>query len=142
MSLNIELLRPMTVNVYDNGVERAATAQELANVYPYAPKSIPYWDGSITNNLTTMASHVPCDVNDGAVDPPTLYDMLWCRNGHVAGALISRLSSGVLYMQDHKDELEVYNPTNGWGDYHTLLKFAQDFMWACYVNPQAVVRTG
>lgn len=139
MGLSLSIERELAIKVVENGTERPATPAEVMRAYPFGPQSIPYWESSITNNLTTMAAHVKTDLDDSVADQPTLYDLLWCRDGFAAGTITSRLSTAIIYMKDHRDDLIQYNPVGRWGDYNTLLNFTQGFMWACLTNPHGLI---
>ena len=84
------------------------------------------WSGNITHNLgawrgTGMAQHVP--LQSGL----TLYDILWRPDEHnydyLTSDYISEVKEGLQYLQNHPEELKIYNPSNGWGNYDVLLNF-------------------
>lgn len=41
------------------------------------------------------------------------------------------------YMEDHRNELLMLNPENGWGDYYGALQFVTDLINASVRNPDA-----
>lgn len=76
--------------------------------------------GNITHNLNEMASNVPVS------DNLTLYDVLWHTEKHFDGdidKLAEMWDKGLHYVLSHKDELEKFNPSNGWGSYDILVEF-------------------
>lgn len=89
-----------------------------------------YW-ANITHNLNTMAK---------AAD---LYEALW-RPEELgitkASQLIEPLSKGLSNLHKNKDLLEKFNPSNGWGDYYSLVNFVQNYLNACIDNPDSEVR--
>ena len=89
-----------------------------------------YW-ANITHNLNNMASHA------------NLYKALWRpdENGiEKAKDLIPILIEGIKNMIDNRDELQEYNPDNGWGNYENLLEFSIEYLYACWEYPEAFVK--
>ena len=87
------------------------------------------WHG-LTHNLGKMA------------DKANLYYAMWRPeeiNATHAIDIVDILENGVMYMIRNKDELEEFNPVNGWGDYDGLLKCAISYYQACLKYPEAVI---
>ena len=82
------------------------------------------WSGNITHNLGRMAEHI-------ATRNYTLYELLW--HPSESGFLYANreykynIYNALKNMLLHRDELQQYNPENGWGSYDSLLHFVQSF---------------
>jgi hypothetical protein len=76
--------------------------------------------GNITHNLNKMALQVPVS------ESLNLYDVLW-ESQEQFGGDIDKLrpmwDNGLHYMLAHRDELEKYNPENGYGNYDIFVEF-------------------
>lgn len=53
--------------------------------------------------------------------------------------LIPILEAGIKYMEKYKKEMLALNPSNGWGDYDSALKFLQRLWWSCKEYPDCRV---
>jgi hypothetical protein len=93
-------------------------------------RTVEIFTANITHNLVPMAMKAG------------LY-CLWHPMEEVgatqASRLIPFLEKGIQYMKDHKEELEELNPPNGWGDYKGLLRFAENVLANCKLNPSATI---
>jgi len=83
---------------------------------------------NITHNLTEMASKIPV-TDDLPCEELNLYKILW----HPDELDIFYLSNikdylyyAKTYMENHKDNLQKYNPDNGWGHYDNLYKVVEE----------------
>lgn len=86
------------------------------------------FSANITHNLGKMASE--CG----------LYEPLWGpEKGTRAWALVAPLIAGIERLKSDPARFKQFNPANGWGDYDTLLKFAEETLTACKENPDAEV---
>lgn len=113
---------------------------------------------NLTHNLTEMASHVPIECAEGHYTmrryserddpdwkprPLTAYNLLWhpetnpLLSQRTAGLwdviaitpeLIRQCMDVYCYTAFHRQELETYNPSNGWGSYEQLLKATHDLV--------------
>jgi len=143
MSLDLSIISPKTITKKGTGVyirQNGATVElkSIAEVMKYFPNAnidsieeYSYvtdvlWHGNITHNLSKMASAVPAD------DTLTLYDLLWHPNESgfniVTDKYVGLIENGLKYLKEHKEELVVFNPENGWGNYENLLEFTSDFL--------------
>lgn len=124
---------------------------DLSDVREYDYEDNTVFKVNLTHNLTTMAEHVPIDGTSGTL---TAYSLLWhpetnplLRNevlrvknddGSDVEQRVTRLSAELVrelmaihyYISNHREELEVYNPENGWGDYSQLLAATKDLLIA------------
>lgn len=100
------------------------------DVYLQVTKPCDVYSANITHNLNKMADLVG------------LYQPLW-RPDEIgvttAKQLIPLLREGIAKLVDNKEEAEKLNPSNGWGSYDSLLRFARDYLTACEDNPEATV---
>ena len=89
------------------------------------------FDYNITHNLTRMA------------EAAGIYKYLW-RPDEIgitkASQLIEPLRGGLQVLRSDRERLEKYNPENGWGDYHGLVRFVTNYLNACEDRPDADVR--
>lgn len=101
------------------------------------------WNGNVTHNMVEMAQHIPVSYTiDGDTYDSTLYMILWrpeeigvgnvCNNTDV---VVHALHSGIDYMLQNREELEKYNPDNGWGNFHSFLRWLIEYWHACDENP-------
>lgn len=78
--------------------------------------------GNITHNLADMASHVNVDYG------VSLYDTLW-RSQDCCEGKLDKLrplwEKGLDILERDRDRLKRYNPSNGFGDYDSLLEFVR-----------------
>lgn len=99
--------------------------------YLTANRPVEVYSNNITHNLGEMADFVG------------LYKVLWRPDEigitHAAQA-IPLLEAGIQKLIDEKEEACKLNPSNGWGNYYGLLKFAQETLMACKADPDAEVR--
>lgn len=93
---------------------------------------------NITHNLNVMAEHVP-------IGNVNLYKVLW-RGDELKDPIIKGkqfedyLYDGISYLIRCKLILLEYNPTNGWGNYDSLLQFTKDCLALSIQHPNADVR--
>lgn len=88
------------------------------------------YDDNITHNVNRMAKLAGMYA---AIWRPDEYGMTKARD------LIHPIKDGIKYMLDHRDECEALEPSNGWGSYRGLLRFALDYLYACEDYPDADV---
>jgi len=90
------------------------------------------FSANITHNLGGMA------------DQCGLYTPMW-RPEELgitrAEQLIEPLEAGLKCLRLKRDELQAFNPKNGWGDYEGLVEFTESYLIACCKWPQAEVKT-
>ena len=88
------------------------------------------FDRNITHNLNKMA------------DEAGIYKHLW-RPEEVgiskASELIEPLKSGLDLLLSDRERFERFNPSNGWGNYSTLVEFVREYLFACEENPDAEI---
>lgn len=88
-----------------------------------------YWS-NITHNLNKMA------------DEAGIYKALW-RPDEVgitkASQLIEILETGLLDLKSRPAHFKQFNAKNGWGLYEHLVKFVEEYLYACKENPEANV---
>lgn len=107
------------------------------------------WHANITHNMGEMAQHVPTYYTiDGEVYGSSLYYIIWrpeeigsgniCNNTDVVAQGITH---GISYMMEHREELLLYNPDNGWGSYDAFLPWLMDYWKACVENPNCIIET-
>lgn len=98
-------------------------------VYTEVPDNEVFSD-NITHNLNNMAREAG------------VYTCLW-RPEEVgieyAAQLIVPLSNGLTSLKMTPEYYQQFNPENGWGDYGGLVDFAQRYLNACMVYPDAKV---
>ncbi len=89
---------------------------------------------NITHNMGEMARNIPV----GDKWTWTLYDVMWHgdeNNLINTNDITVFLQNAVRYMKKNKEELQKFNPENGWGDYDGLLKTVEDFLESCVEFP-------
>ena len=89
---------------------------------------------NITHNMNIMAEHVP--LSNGS----TLYQLLWHGEEidppiETASQMTDLLAEGLKYLAHHKEDLLQYNPSNGWGNYNSLLTFTSECLLASIKFP-------
>ena len=90
------------------------------------------FSANITHNLGRMAAQVD------------LYEPLWRPEEigvETAEQLVEPLRAGLQRLLAERDELEQFNPENGWGDCDGLVRFTAGYLAACEEYPDAKVRT-
>ena len=89
-----------------------------------------YYSWNITHNLSTMA------------DEAGIYKALW-RPEEIgitkAAQLIEPLKAGLAKLESDPERFEKLNPSNGWGNYETLVFFVRGYLAACEETPDAEV---
>lgn len=83
---------------------------------------------NITHNLNTMA------------DKAGIYKHMWWPSGlglTKAGELVEGLEKGYNLLVDDPAYYMQFNPANGWGDYHGLVKTLYLYIQACKTYPNA-----
>jgi len=100
---------------------------DLSHISEYVYETDNAWHGNITHNLNKMAMQVP-------VGKYTLYEILWRPEEigyqQVNADYAKELYLGFTYLKTHRDELEKFNPENGWGNYEILLSFCSSLVRA------------
>ena len=89
---------------------------------------------NITHNMNIMAEHVP--LSNGS----TLYQLLWRGEEmnppiETADQMKDLLCEGLKYLAHHKENLLQYNPSNGWGNFDSLLTFTGECLLAAIKFP-------
>jgi hypothetical protein len=91
------------------------------------------YSANITHNLAGMA---------GAAG---LYLALWrpeeLPDVKVAADLVPFLRAGLERLQSEPGQYKGFEPANGWGTYHDLVRFAEEALEACERFPHATVET-
>jgi hypothetical protein len=85
---------------------------------------------NITHNLNKMAEEAG------------IYKHLWRPEElgiTLAGDLVEPLRIGLEKLMKNPAMFEAMNPPNGWGNYHGLVEFVNDYYNACKENPEAVI---
>jgi hypothetical protein len=99
------------------------------NIRAVVPTTV--FDGNLTHNLGRMAAEA------------NLYYPLW-RPEELgltkAGDLIPFLEAGLYKLTHYREDLEKHNPPNGWGDYHVLVRFVEDYLAACREFPEGDIK--
>jgi len=93
---------------------------------------------NLTHNLTSMASHVEVGKDD-----LTLYDVLWRPDEHYmyhADDILPYVRTGLKELLHNPSKYEMYNPTNGWGSYDTLVKQVTELLFQLELHPQAYLQ--
>lgn len=86
------------------------------------------YEANITHNLGAMASKAG------------IYKRLWRPEEigiETARELIEPLEKGIELLEQNPTKYKKYNPTNGWGDYESLLSFVRSYLSACKKYPKA-----
>lgn len=89
---------------------------------------------NITHNMNIMAEHIP--LSNGS----TLYQLLWRGEEmdppiETADQMKDLLCEGLKYLAHHKEDLLQYNPSNGWGNFDSLLTFTSECLLAAIKFP-------
>lgn len=89
---------------------------------------------NITHNMNIMAEHVPLS-NDS-----TLYQLLWRGEEmdppiETASQMTDLLVEGLKFLVAHREDLLQYNPSNGWGNFESLMDFTSDCLIATIKFP-------
>ena len=91
------------------------------------------YSDNITHNLNTMA------------EKAGIYKYLWRPEEVIhspiihAKQLIEPLTIGLAKLESDPEVYKAFNPTNGWGEYATLVTFVRSYLKACQENPDAEV---
>lgn len=88
------------------------------------------YHANITHNLNKMA------------DACGLYKPLWRPDEigiKTAKELIQPLAKGLAILIKEKEAMQVFNPSNGWGNYEALVRFTANYLLACIEYPDAEV---
>ena len=101
------------------------------DVYLEVIKPTAIYSANITHNLNKMA------------DAAGIYKELW-RPEEIgitkAHQLIAPLTDGLARLRAEPDKYRAFNPPNGWGSYEGLVRFVEDYLNACGMEPDADVR--
>lgn len=107
---------------------------------------VDYWSANITHNMGEMASHVKVSYTiDGEEYSDTLYQWVWrpeeVHDGKYCNTTVvgQALQSGIAYMVLHREELEVFNPKNGWGSYDAFLNWLKAYWETCLKHPDCEI---
>ena len=133
--------RPASSGIFvrENGQTKEITREEwdarnpgrepVAFVNPEEETDVLY-HANITGNLGRMASEVD------------LYDTMWQPErcgAKFARDLIPSLASGLENLKRQPEHFKQFNPENGWGDYDGLVRFIEEYLFACISHPDATV---
>lgn len=140
MGLNVKLEDGDTeFFINENGVERMIKPIEILKAFPGSHILSEelfgeVWSKTITHNLTDMAKACNCD----------LYEVVWRPDELIKGVVsasdvVEFLREGLDVLKSDKERLIQFNPSNGWGDYDTLVRFVTDYIGACENYPDAIV---
>lgn len=121
----------MSLDVYLKGPEFTEKCQcnICGNEHTYTNRER-YFDYNITHNVNKMA--MECG----------LYEVLWRpeeSGWFKAKDLIPYIESGLAELKSNPKKYKVFNPSNGWGSYEGLVKFATNYLLACKEYPEADV---
>lgn len=112
----------MSLDVYLKNRVTSQISNEEETDYAYS--------ANITHNLGQMA------------DKAGIYEALW-RPEEIgitsANELIEPLREGLHRLKSEREEYEKLNPSNGWGNYETLVDFVDKYLNACYEHPNAEI---
>ena len=123
--------------IRENGVIREITHAEWDEKFPstepvvaeFNDNEAVYW-ANITHNLGKMAGQAG------------IYEYLWRPDEigvTIAAELIDPLTAGLALLKSDRARFEVFNPSNGWGNYDVLVKFTEDYLAACVEYSSAVI---
>lgn len=90
------------------------------------------FEANITHNLTRMA------------DAAGIYQHLWRPEElgiSKAGELIEPLQQGLQLLVSDPARFKKFDPENGWGDYHGLVRFVTNYLEACRKAPDSDIST-
>jgi len=120
----------MSLDVYLTGPEnQVPCACECGNQHMKSNGNTSF-EYNVTHNLNKMAAEAG------------LYEALW-RPDELgvmkAAQLIPLLTGGLEVLKADPKRFEVFNPTNGWGDYAGLVTFVERYLEACKQSPESDV---
>jgi len=121
----------MSLNITLDGEEKTVTCicSGCGNEHTSKTRDCLYF-GSITHNLTKMAKEAG------------LYLCIWHPEDvgiTKAKQLIEPLRSGLYLLKSDPQRFKQFNPSNGWGTYEDLVEMVERYVFACSVNPEALV---
>lgn len=130
----ITVVSDKTIPIRVNGETKNITPEEYNEMFPgRQPISLDavqetneVFSKNITHNLGKMAGKAG------------IYDVLWRpdENGYErAESIIEPLEKGIDKLKNDPEHFKQFNPSNGWGDYEGLLRFAEDVLAACKQYP-------
>lgn len=90
-------------------------------------REVEWYSGNYTHNVTPMWELAGC------------YDALYMSNWQLAETVIPSMREAVAKMESDPAAYRALNPSNGWGDYDSALKFARTFLAACEAHPKATI---
>ena len=89
------------------------------------------WHKNITHNLAMMASEAG------------IYQNLWHPETipiSYASEIEPHLQQAIITLAKDPEKFKRFNPENGWGSYHTLMKFIVEYHDACMKYPYAEIK--
>lgn len=89
------------------------------------------FEWNITHNLRRMAEEA------GFAEAAWRPD---CNGWSRASQIADTIFDGVSWLVRNREGAEVFNPSNGWGNYEGLLAFAFAYARACFDYPDAEIR--
>lgn len=125
---------------------------DLSDIHPYEYEDDELFHCNMTHNLVEMAKHVPIEGTD-----INGYNLLWhpetcgcleksswtlkdgaCEDCTFDGvrltpSYVDMVMKAYCYISSHREELENFNPDNGWGSYDGLLGETRELVH-CLVN--------
>lgn len=93
-------------------------------------KKVSCFSKNITHNLGDMA------------EAAGVYEACWRPeelNITQAGHLVPILKLGLHRLKKNPEKYKKLNPKNGWGTYEILVKFVEEYLDACEMNPNAYI---
>ncbi len=85
------------------------------------------WSANITHNVVPIAKALG------------VYGLLWGDTHTVASDMIPSLELCLQQLDKREKDLELLNPSNGWGDVKSFRKFVHTLLDACRIHPGATV---
>lgn len=144
LGVTVKYKRPVVENYH---ATHACCGSTVPVYGPDHEEEVSEWHANITHNMCEMAGHIPVRYNfEGEAHRSTLYQMVWrpdkvgngvsCCNTTVMEQV---LGSGIAYMVLHRDELEKFNPENGWGSYKGFLRWLEAYWETCRRHPDCKI---
>lgn len=121
--------------IRENGQTKEISHQEWDEKFPdREPLMASLGDYVYSNNITHNLYKMATEAN--------LYNALWEPENIpavIAEDLIPYLVEGLKNLYANRTFLEIFNPSNGWGNYEILVDFTESYLLACIKYPKAKV---
>ena len=101
------------------------------SVYLTAVRPTCVYDANITHNLNRMAQEAG------------IYEIVWRPDEAgitTAYQLIKPLAAGIALLESDPERFKALNPENGWGDYDGFVKWLKQYLAACQLDQDAIIR--